>query len=201
MRTKFKAWTIPYLEEHQEYSLTDEELSSLDDFYLEIGSGKGDFIIQMSEKFPDRLFLGVEKNVTCAGITLKKIVEKEPQNVKFLFKDGAEVVRFIKDHSINKIYLNFSDPWPKKRHSKRRLTSVNFLEEYKRILKPNGNLVFKTDDIDLFTFSLEMFAEAGFKVISSTYDYDGSDNDDAITEYQIKAVNKGVSIKRVVLGL
>lgn len=201
MRTKFKAWAKPYIDEHQEYSLTDEEISLLDDFYLEIGSGKGDFIIQMSEKFPDRLFLGVEKNVTCAGITLKKIVEKEPQNVKFLFKDGAEVVRFIKSHSINKIYLNFSDPWPKKRHSKRRLTSVNFLEEYKRILKPNGNLVFKTDDIDLFTFSLEMFAEAGFKVISSTYDYDGSDNDDAVTEYQIKAVNKGVSIKRVVLGL
>ena len=201
MRTKFKAWTKPYIDEHQEYSLTDEEISLLDDFYLEIGSGKGDFIIQMSEKFPDRLFLGVEKNVTCAGITLKKIVEKEPQNVKFLFKDGAEVIRVIKSHSINKIYLNFSDPWPKKRHSKRRLTSVNFLEEYKRILKPNGNLVFKTDDIDLFNFSLEMFAEAGFKVVSSTYDYDGSDNDDAVTEYQIKAVNKGVSIKRVVLGL
>ena len=201
MRTKFKAWTIPYLEEHQEYSLTDEEISSLDDFYLEIGSGKGDFIIQMSEKFPDRLFLGVEKNVTCAGITLKKIVEKELQNVKFLFRDGSEVIRLIKDHSINKIYLNFSDPWPKKRHSKRRLTSVSFLQEYKRILKPDGKLVFKTDDLDLFNFSLEMFAEAGFKVVSSTYDYDGSDFDDAVTEYQTKAVNKGVSIKRVILGL
>lgn len=201
MRTKFKAWTIPYLEEHQEYSLSDIEISSLDDFYLEIGSGKGDFIIQMSEKFPNRLFLGVEKNVTCAGITLKKIVEKELNNVKFLFRDGSEVIRLIKDHSVNKIYLNFSDPWPKKRHSKRRLTSVNFLEEYKRILKPYGNLVFKTDDIDLFNFSLEMFAEAGFKVVSSTYDYDGLDYDDAVTEYQTKAVNKGVSIKRVVLGL
>ena len=201
MRTKFKAWTIPYLEEHQEYSLTDEEISSLDDFYLEIGSGKGDFIIQMSEKYPDRLFLGIEKNVTCAGITLKKIVEKELKNVKFLFKDGAEVIRLLKDHSVNKIYLNFSDPWPKKRHSKRRLTSDSFLEEYKRILKPRGNLVFKTDDIDLFNYSIEMFNEAGFKVINSTFDYDGSDVDDAITEYQTKAVNKGITIKRVILGL
>jgi len=201
MRTKFKAWTKPYIEEHLEYSLTDEEISSLDDFYLEIGSGKGDFIIQMSEKYPDRLFLGIEKNVTCAGITLKKIVEKELKNVKFLFKDGAEVIRLLKDHSVNKIYLNFSDPWPKKRHSKRRLTSDSFLEEYKRILKPRGNLVFKTDDIDLFNYSIEMFNEAGFKVINSTFDYDGSDVDDAITEYQTKAVNKGLTIKRVILGL
>ncbi len=201
MRTKFKAWTKPYIEEHLEYSLTDEEISSLDDLYLEIGSGKGDFIIQMSEKYPDRLFLSIEKNVTCAGITLKKIVEKELKNVKFLFKDGAEVIRLIKDHSVNKIYLNFSDPWPKKRHSKRRLTSDSFLEEYKRILKPTGNLVFKTDDIDLFNYSIEMFNEAGFKVINSTFDYDGSDVDDAITEYQIKAVNKGITIKRVILGL
>lgn len=201
MRTKFKAWAKPYIEEHLEYSLTDEEISSLDDFYLEIGSGKGDFIIQMSEKYPDRLFLGIEKNVTCAGITLKKIVEKELKNVKFLFKDGAEVIRLLKDHSVNKIYLNFSDPWPKKRHSKRRLTSDSFLEEYKRILKPTGNLVFKTDDIDLFNYSIEMFNEAGFKVINSTFDYDGSDVDDAITEYQTKAVNKGITIKRVILGL
>ena len=201
MRTKFKAWTVPYLEELQEYSLTDEEISSLDDLYLEIGSGKGDFIIQMAEKYPQRLYLGVEKNVTCAGITLKKIVEKELKNVKFLFRDGAEVIRLLKDHSVNKIYLNFSDPWPKKRHSKRRLTSISFLQEYKRILKKDGQLIFKTDDLDLFNFSLEMFSEAGFKVIIYTYEYDGLDNEDAVSEYQIKAALKGISIKRVVLGL
>ena len=201
MRTKFKAWTKPYIDEHLEYSLTDEELSSLDDFYLEIGSGKGDFIVQMSEKYPHRFFLGIEKNVTCAGISLKKIVDKEIKNVKLLYRDGAEVIRLIKDHSVNKIYLNFSDPWPKKRHSKRRLTSVSFLEEYKRILKKDGQLVFKTDDVDLFNFSLEMFNEAGFKVISSTFDYDGLDEDDAMTEYQSKAINKGIAIKRAVLGL
>ena len=201
MRTKFKAWTKPYIDEHLEYSLTDGELSSLDDFYLEIGSGKGDFIVQMAEKFPNRSFLSVEKNVTCAGITLKKIVEKELKNVRFLYRDGGEVVRLLKDHSVNKIYLNFSDPWPKKRHSKRRLTSVSFLEEYKRILKKDGNLVFKTDDLDLFDFSLQMFSEAGFKTLSKTYDYDGLDHDDALTEYQTKALEKGISIKRVVLSL
>ena len=101
----------------------------------------------MAEKFPERFFLGVEKNVTCAGISLKKIVEKELKNVKFLFRDGAEVIRLLKSHSVKKIYLNFSDPWPKKRHSKRRLTSVSFLEEYKRILTKDGVLVFKTDDV------------------------------------------------------
>lgn len=201
MRTKYKPWAKPYIDEHQEYSPSDEDLSSLDDIYLEIGCGKGDFIIQMSEKFPERLFLGIEKNVTCAGITLKKIVEKEPKNVKLLFRDGAEVIRLLKTHSVNKIYLNFSDPWPKKRHSKRRLTSVSFLEEYKRILKKDGVLVFKTDNDDLFNFSLEMFSEAGFNIISSTYDYDGLDNDDAKTEYQQKAIEKGLTIKRAVIGL
>ena len=201
MRTKFKAWTVPYLEEHQEYSLTDKEISMLDNFNLEIGSGKGDFIIQMAEKFPDRNFLAIEKNVTCAGITLKKIVEKELNNVKFLYRDGAEVIRLLKENSVNKIYLNFSDPWPKKRHSKRRLTSISFLDEYKRILKNEGQLIFKTDDLDLFNFSIEMFNSAGFKIISSTYDYDGLDNDDAMTEYQSKAINKGITIKRVVLSL
>ena len=138
MRTKNKPWAKPYLEEHSDYSLSDEDLSSLDNFYLEIGSGKGDFIVQMAEKFPDRYFLGIEKNFTCAAISLKKIVTKELKNVKFLCKDATEITKLFKDHSVNIIYLNFSDPWPKKRHAKRRLTSVSFLDEYKRVLRVMG---------------------------------------------------------------
>ena len=85
MRTKYKPWALPYIESHLDYSLSDEEISSLDDFYLEIGSGKGDFILKMCQKFPERKFVGVEKNVTCAGIALKKLVEAEIENVKFLY--------------------------------------------------------------------------------------------------------------------
>ncbi len=201
MRTKFKAWAEPYINEHPEYALSDEEISLLDDFYLEIGSGKGDFLLKMSAKFPERKFLGIEKNVTCAGITLKKLVEAESSNVKFLYKDAAEVVELIKDKSVNTLYLNFSDPWPKKRHTKRRLTSVSFLDEYKRILKNDGELIFKTDSDDLFDFSLEMFEAANFNIKSVTHDYDGLDEEDAQTEYELKARNKGLTIKRVVVGL
>lgn len=199
MRTKFKAWTVPYIEEHPEYSLSDEQISELDDFYLEIGCGKGDFILNMARKYPTHRFLGVEKNVTCAGISLKKLVEHKIQNVNFLFRDGFDVVKLIKTGSVNILYLNFSDPWPKKRHSKRRLTYSNFLSEYKRILKKDGLIIFKTDNLDLFSFSLESFNEAGLKVISVDDNYDGLDRDDCPTEYEIRKRNEGFSIKRVVL--
>ena len=200
MRAKSKPWAKPYLESHLEYSPTDEELSSLDDFYLEIGCGKGDFLVQMAEKYPDHLFLGIEKNYNCAAMTLKKIVEKELKNVKFLYRDGADITKLLKDHSVKVIYLNFSDPWPKKRHSKRRLTSVSFLDEYKRILKSDGRLIFKTDNTDMFDYSLEMFKEAKFKIISCTYDYQ-LEEDDALTEYENRFRLQGVPIKRVVISL
>ena len=199
MRTKYKPWAKPYIEEHTDYSLTDEEISSLEDFYLEIGSGKGDFIYKMSTKFPTRQFLAIEKNVTCAGIALKRLVENEVKNVKLLWRDGEEVVHLVKDHSVNIIYLNFSDPWPKKRHSKRRLTYGNFLKEYQRILKKDGLLIFKTDNSDLFTYSLESFQEAGFNNVVIDRDYDGLDPDDAPTEYELRFRALGTPIKRVVI--
>ncbi len=201
MRTHFKAWTVPYLEEHQEYSLKDEEISSLDNFYLEIGSGKGEFLLNMCLKFPERQFLGIEKNVTCAGITLKKLVEAEVPNVKFLQRDGQEVVQLIKDHSVNIIYLNFSDPWPKKRHYKRRLTSERFLGEYKRILKEDGCLIFKTDNRVLFDYSIETFKDAGFIIKSIDNDYDGLDKEDYPTEYEMFYREEGTPINRVVVSL
>lgn len=200
MRTKNKPWAKPYLEEHSDYSLSDEDLSSLDNFYLEIGSGKGDFIVQMAEKFPNRYFLGIEKNFTCAAISLKKIVTKELKNVKFLCKDATEIMKLFKDRSVNIIYLNFSDPWPKKRHAKRRLTSVSFLDEYKRVLKSDGKIIFKTDNTEMFDYSLEMFKSAGFNIPFYTYDYQ-LDSDDALTEYENKFRLAGVAIKKVVVTL
>jgi len=200
MRTKYKPWAKPYIEEHLEYSLSDEEISSLDDIYLEIGCGKGEFIVDMALNNPDKLFIGVEKNVTCAGISLKKIVEKEIPNIKFLYKDGEQVICLLKDNSVNRIYLNFSDPWPKKRHFKRRLTNVNFLNEYRRILKNDGLIIFKSDNKDLFDYSIEELKAANFNIISLNYDYDGLDNDDVQTEYEKKFRAQGISIKKVVVG-
>ena len=124
MRTKFKAWTVPYLEEHPEVLFTLEQLLSFDKpYYLEIGSGKGQFLIDMAKKFPDKFFVGVERNVTCSGITCKKLVEEETPNAKLMYLDAEVLMKEIPDNSVESIFLNFSDPWPKKRHHKRRLTA------------------------------------------------------------------------------
>ena len=201
MRTKYKPWAKPYLEEHQEITLKEEEIKNLDNFYLEIGSGKGDFLIQMASKNPNLFFLGIERNVTCAGFTAKKLVETELQNAKLLYADAERVSPLFKDGSVDIIFLNFSDPWPKKRHHKRRLTSDRFLKEYFRILKPSGKIIFKTDNVDLFEYSIEMFNEnPNFKIEVVDNDYNGLDPFDAITEYEAFFREEGTKINRMVVN-
>ena len=197
MRTKFKAWAEPYLIEHPEISYSQEQIENLSDFYLEIGSGKGDFLLKMAAKFPNLLFVGIEKNVTCAGISAKKLVEGESK-AKIIWADAIDVLPLLKNESVNTIFLNFSDPWPKKRHHKRRLTSDLFLKEYLRVLKKDGQLIFKTDNIDLFNDSLEMFEQTSFKLISKTNNYDGNDEFDTSTEYETNFRDKGTPINRVI---
>ncbi|MCQ2087094.1 MAG: tRNA (guanosine(46)-N7)-methyltransferase TrmB [Bacilli bacterium] len=199
MRTKFKAWAEPYINEHTEVMLKGEDLATKKDFVLEIGSGKGQFLLLMSQKFPSLDFVGIEKNVTCCGFTAKKLVENEVGNAKLIFDDAERVLLNVKDESIDTIFLNFSDPWPKKRHTKRRLTSEKFLNEYYRVIKAGGNLIIKTDNDDLFAYSKEMFEGSKFSVVSCTEDYDGKEEFDAITEYEesFRSVNK--NINRMVL--
>ena len=199
MRTKFKPWAEPYINEHKEVGISLEEFQNLNaPIYLEIGSGKGAFLYGMAKKFPDINFIGIEKNVTCAGYTLKKLVEGEISNAKLYFGDGLDAIKLIKDNSVKYLFLNFSDPWPKKRHNKRRLTHDNFLSEYKRILMDDGEIIFKTDNVDLFAFSLEKFNELGFNLISVDHDYDGNIEFDMMTEYEQNFREKGQKISRLV---
>ncbi len=198
MRTKFKPWAEPYLNEHPEISLTNEELGELKDFYLEIGSGKGDFLINMAKVNPDKFFVGVEKNVTCSGITAKKLVESKETNAKLLFADAINILPLLKDGSVNTIFLNFSDPWPKKRHHKRRLTSDVFLKEYQRVIIKGGRLIFKTDNLDLFNDSLEYFQNSDFTLVNVTNNYQGDDIFDTQTEYETKKRKEGIPINRVI---
>ena len=136
MRTKFKAWTEPYINEHPEVCLTKEQFISLEcPINLEIGSGKGNFLMNMAKMFPDQLFVGIERNVTCAGITCKKLVDNEMTNAKLMWVDAGLLLPEVKDDVIDRVFLNFSDPWPKKRHAKRRLTAIQFLNSYYRVLK------------------------------------------------------------------
>ena len=201
MRTKFKAWTVPYLEEHQEVLLKPEELVSLEYSYnLEIGSGKGQFLIDMARKFPKLFFIGVERNTTCAGITAKKLVEAiDVKNAKLVYDNADIVLLNLKDESVDNIFLNFSDPWPKKRHAKRRLSAPSYLDNYYRILKKGGRLIIKTDNVDLFAFTKETLEGSKFVLESITDDYTERDDFDAETEYEKSFREEGVAIHRVVV--
>lgn len=199
MRTKFKAWAEPFINEHPEVMCLFDKLNDEGSYYLEIGSGKGQFLLDMALKFPKLKFIGVEKNVTCAGFTAKKLVENKISNAKLVFADAQQMTPSIKDDSVEGIFLNFSDPWPKKRHTKRRLTSELFLKEYYRILKKGAKLIFKTDNYDLFTYSLEIIQSSDFKLIEANYSYDGKDNFDATTEYEVNFRSQNMPIYRLIL--
>ena len=199
MRTKFKAWAEPFINEHPEVMCSFEQLNELGSYYLEIGSGKGQFLLDMALKYPNLTFIGVERNITCAGFTAKKLVENEIKNAKLVHADAGQMTPSIKDASVEGIFLNFSDPWPKKRHTKRRLTSESFLNEYYRILKKGACLIFKTDNYDLFTYSLEVIGVSKFKLVEANYSYDGKDEFDATTEYEKSFREEGQPIYRLIL--
>lgn len=200
MRTKYKAWSKPFLEEHTEVELPIEEIKNIKgDIYLEIGSGKGQFILEMAKKNPDLFFIGIERNVTCAGFCAKKLVENEISNAKIIHADAGMILDSFLDKSINTIFLNFSDPWPKKRHSKRRLTSNGFLDKYFNKLKDDGKIVFKTDNVDLFEFTKELVNESKFVPTLIDENYDGKEEFDAQTEYEMSFRNEGVPIHRMVM--
>ena len=199
MRTKFKAWAEPFINEHPEVMCSFEQLNELGSYYLEIGSGKGQFLLDMALKYPNLTFIGVERNITCAGFTAKKLVENEIKNAKLVHGDAGQMTPSIKDASVEGIFLNFSDPWPKKRHTKSRLTSESFLNEYYRILKKGAHLIFKTDNYDLFTYSLEVIGVSKFKLVEANYSYDGKDEFDATTEYEKSFREEGQPIYRLIL--
>ena len=199
MRTKYKSWSKPYIEEHPEVIVTLDQLKSINNsFALEIGSGKGKFLVDIAGLNPNLLIIGIERNVTCAGITCKKLVENEVTNARLMLTSADEILPSIKDNSIADIYLNFSDPWPKKRHFKRRLTYGTYLKQYYRILTKGGKLIIKTDNDDLFSFSQEMLSQSQFKLSEVLDDYDGKAPLDAMTEYEISFREKGQKIHRIV---
>ena len=199
MRTKFKAWAEPFINEHPEVMCPFDKLNDQGSYYLEIGSGKGQFLLDMALKYPEITFIGVERNVTCCGFTAKKLVENEIKNAKLVFADAGQITPSINSGSVDGIFLNFSDPWPKKRHYKRRLTSESFLSEYYRILKKGAKLIFKTDNYDLFTYSLEIISVSSFKLVEANYSYDGKDEFDAMTEYEKSFREEGQPIYRLIL--
>lgn len=200
MRTKYKSWAKPFIEEHKEVIFSLEQLKENKlPFYLEIGSGKGRFLLNMAKRHPSLFFIGVERNVTCSGFVAKKLVENEVSNAKLMFENADIILSNLKDESVYGIFLNFSDPWPKKRHEKRRLTAPRYLSEYYRVLKKGQKIFIKTDNDALYAYSLETIKESKFTIILNEFDYKNLDSFDAITEYEEDFRDAGENIHRLVL--
>ena len=166
--------------------------------YIEIGMGKGDFIIENAIKYPNINFIGIEMYDSVMIRAVQKSNELELNNLK-LVKIDATYIEEIFDKEIDLIYLNFSDPWPKDRHVKRRLTSSRFLERYDKIFKNVPTIIMKTDNVNLFDFSLDSLSEYGYDIEYYTYDlYNDDITDNITTEYEKKFVEKGIKINKLV---
>lgn len=164
--------------------------------YVEIGMGKGDFIIENALRYKNINFIGIEKYDSVIVRAIQKSNELELSNLKIIRVD-ANKLEDIFDKEIDTIYLNFSDPWPKDRHAKRRLTSSRFLNIYDKIFKDRNRIVMKTDNINLFNYSLESLIDYGYKIVYKTNDLDCLSEDNIMTEYEKKFYNLGIKINKL----
>ncbi|MDO5346013.1 MAG: tRNA (guanosine(46)-N7)-methyltransferase TrmB [Lachnospiraceae bacterium] len=171
--------------------------------YIEVGMGKGRFITEMAARFPQRNYVGIEKYSSVLIRALEKREQlPEMHNLLFLRMDAEDLPRVFGKNEVAGIYLNFSDPWPKDRHAKRRLPSKEFLARYDQILSPDGRVEFKTDNRALFDFALEQAKEAGWIIDAFSYDLHRDSAmapGNVMTEYEERFSQKGNPIHKVIL--
>lgn len=166
--------------------------------HIEIGTGKGQFIIEMARLHPEINYIGIDMQVSVLSMALDKLIENPLPNLQLLHVDGRTLTQYFAEGEIDRIYLNFSDPWPKAKHEKRRLTSKNFLATDEKILKPNGEIHFKTDNRALFEYSLSSFSKYGMILEQVWLDLHNSNYEgNVMTEYEEKFVAKNQTIYRV----
>ena len=166
------------------------------EIHIEIGMGKGDFIIGMAKKYPNINFIGIEKYDSVVVRAIQKSNELELDNLRIVRMDAKDI-NLVFDKEVDLIYLNFSDPWPKDRHAKRRLTSPNFLRLYDDIFRDKCHIIMKTDNVLLFDYSLDSLTNYGYEIKYMTRDLDCLNKDNIMTEYESKFYNKGVKINKL----
>lgn len=169
--------------------------------HIEVGMGKGRFIMDMAKLHPEINYIGIEKYSSVLVRAIEKQTEAILPNLVFIRMDAETIENVFAPGEVDYIYLNFSDPWPKDRHARRRLTSVQFLSRYETFLSKDGGLTFKTDNRPLFDFSLEQAEQAGWTMENYTYDLHHSEYADGnvMTEYEEKFSSMGNSICRMVI--
>jgi len=206
MRMRNKPWAEDYLLEHRDIVSTD--LSQKDNItswfekvqtiHIEVGSGMGRFITEMAKAHPEINYIGIERDKNVMIRIVEKAIEQDIKNLRLLTIDAEKLTEIFNPGEIDRIYLNFSDPWPKTRHAKRRLTHANFLSVYKTILKDDGEIHFKTDNQGLFEFSIESMSQFGMKLKNINLNlHDNEPADNIKTEYEEKFSAKGFRINRL----
>lgn len=206
MRLRHKPWAKEMLESHPQYVISSPEqykgnwkavFGNDNPVHIEVGTGKGKFITGMAEANPDINYIGIELYVSVIVSALDRLIEADLPNVKLLNVDGADLKEYFAKGDVSRVYLNFSDPWPKTRHAKRRLTYKSFLELYEAVLIDKGEIHFKTDNQGLFEYSLTSFSEYGLLLKFVSLDLHKSDFEGNImTEYEEKFSERGSRIYR-----
>lgn len=201
MRLRKKWWARPEMEASPLVVINpkelkgewQEEFKNNNDIYLELGCGRGRFITTRAQQNYNINFIGVDLKDEVLIYALKKLEDTELQNARLIPMNIAGIAEVFEKDEISRIYINFCNPWPKERHNKRRLTHPKFLIEYKKFLKPNSEIWFKTDDTELFEDSQEYFEASGFSIEYLTYDLHNSDfNENVVTEYEEKFTSLGM---------
>lgn len=172
--------------------------------HIEVGMGKGKFITEMAARNPEINYIGIELYTSVLLRAVEKLERQgeKPANLYFLCKDAVGLPEMFEKGEVDRIYLNFSDPWPKDRHAKRRLPSRQFLERYDQILSTEGRVEFKTDNRGLFDFALEEVEPAGWKLELCTFDLHADEalmEDNVMTEYEEKFSSKGNPIHKMII--
>lgn len=207
MRVRKRPGAEELLAAHPEYVVDEpekwqghwqERFGNTHPIHIEIGTGKGQFVAGMAKANPEINYIGIDMQVSVLSLALDRVIEEELSNLQLLHVNGEALTQYFAENEVDQIYLNFSDPWPKTRHEKRRLTSKHFLSVDETILKPNGEIHFKTDNQGLFEYSLSSFSKYGMIIEQVWLDLHHSTYEGNImTEYEEKFSAKGQPIYRV----
>lgn len=169
--------------------------------FIEIGTGKGRFLTEHAANNPNTLYIGIEKFSSVIIRAIEKVETLELNNIRLIRFDAENIESIFDKGEVDRIYLNFSDPWPKDRHAKRRLTSSTFLKRYDNILTPSGEIIFKTDNRSLFDFSLDQAKESAWNIQQITYDLHNStlNEGNIMTEYEERFSTQGIPICEMII--
>ena len=195
MRGRNKPWAKDFIEEHSNLIYSVDEENSLP-LTLEVGIGKGDFIVANAKDNLDYLHIGVELNTSIFAIAMKKIINEDIKNIRLLNVPAKDLQTLINKESISKLYLNFSDPWPQNGYRKRRLVHPLHLEVFESLLKDNGELIFKTDNFKLFEMAVANFKIRNYEITFLSYDYQTVEKD-YVSEYEARFRSLGQPIYRI----